>query len=105
MAQKEQVSELTAEITTAVATNPSQHVAPVLEVMTVEENDENHIEQAPKKSWAFKLAFIGLASTAFVFQMDATALGIALPVSTHGSQLSPSYQGEDDESVADRCVL
>jgi hypothetical protein len=38
-------------------------------------------EPKPKKSLAFKLAFIGLAATLFVFQMDATALGIALPVS------------------------
>lgn len=35
----------------------------------------------PKKSLAFKLAFIGLAASLFVFQLDATALGIALPVS------------------------
>ncbi|KAF5980670.1 major facilitator superfamily transporter [Fusarium coicis] len=32
-----------------------------------------------KKSVAFKLAFIGLSATLFVFQVDATALGIALP--------------------------
>ncbi|KAF4332783.1 major facilitator superfamily transporter [Fusarium beomiforme] len=32
-----------------------------------------------KKSLAFKLSFIGLAATLFVFQVDATALGIALP--------------------------
>lgn len=38
-------------------------------------------EPEQKKSLAFKLAFIGLAATLFVFQMDATALGIALPVS------------------------
>ncbi|KAF5664805.1 major facilitator family transporter [Fusarium heterosporum] len=36
-------------------------------------------ETKRKKSLAFKLAFIGLAATLFVFQMDATALGIALP--------------------------
>jgi ABC-type uncharacterized transport system permease subunit len=41
-------------------------------------------EPKQKKSLAFKLAFVGLAATLFVFQMDATALGIALPVS--GSQ-------------------
>ena len=34
-----------------------------------------------KKSLAFKLSFIGLAAILFVFQIDATALGIALPVS------------------------
>lgn len=38
-------------------------------------------EPKQKKSLAFKLAFTGLAATLFVFQMDATALGIALPVS------------------------
>lgn len=32
------------------------------------------------KSLRFKLAFIGLASIDFVFQFDATALGVALPV-------------------------
>ncbi|QGI70768.1 hypothetical protein CEK26_003103 [Fusarium fujikuroi] len=32
-----------------------------------------------KKSVAFRLAFIGLSATLFVFQVDATALGIALP--------------------------
>ncbi|QPC71108.1 hypothetical protein HYE68_001860 [Fusarium pseudograminearum] len=32
-----------------------------------------------KKSLAFKLSFIGLAAILFVFQIDATALGIALP--------------------------
>ncbi|EED12296.1 MFS transporter, putative [Talaromyces stipitatus ATCC 10500] len=35
--------------------------------------------RAPKKSWSFKFAFIGLAATLFVFQLDATCLGIALP--------------------------
>ncbi|KAF4969486.1 hypothetical protein FSARC_3272 [Fusarium sarcochroum] len=39
--------------------------------------EENQPKQ--KKSLAFKLAFIGLAATLFVFQVDATALGIALP--------------------------
>ncbi|PWY64729.1 putative MFS transporter [Aspergillus sclerotioniger CBS 115572] len=37
------------------------------------------VEPAPKKSLAFKLSFIGLAAGLFVFQMDATALGIAIP--------------------------
>ena len=43
------------------------------------ENADN-VEPAPK-SLAFKLSFIGLAAGPFVFQMDATALGIAIPVS------------------------
>jgi hypothetical protein len=46
-----------------------------------ERNGEDDVEQTPKKSLAFKLAFIGLAASMFVFQLDATALGIALPVS------------------------
>jgi hypothetical protein len=45
-----------------------------------------------KKSVAFKLAFIGLSATLFVFQVDATALGIALPVRSSSSfvLVSPS---------------
>ncbi|KAJ2899835.1 MFS transporter [Zalerion maritima] len=33
----------------------------------------------PQKSLSFKLAFVGLAASLFVFQLDATCLGIALP--------------------------
>ncbi|KAJ5598377.1 Major facilitator superfamily domain general substrate transporter [Penicillium hordei] len=33
----------------------------------------------PRKSLSFKLAFVGLAASLFVFQVDATCLGIALP--------------------------
>ncbi|EPE24250.1 MFS general substrate transporter [Glarea lozoyensis ATCC 20868] len=51
----------------------------VLDPMTIEEDAEEAPEPAAKKSLAFKLAFIGLAATGFVFQVDATALGIALP--------------------------
>jgi hypothetical protein len=44
-----------------------------------------HIEPEPgpkaKKSLAFKLALTGLAASVFVFQVDVTCLGIALPVS------------------------
>lgn len=36
---------------------------------------------AQKKSLSFKLALIGLAASLFVYQIDATCLGIALPVS------------------------
>lgn len=43
-------------------------------------------EPKTKKSLSFKLAFIGLATSLFVFQVDATCLGIALPVS-HKSNL------------------
>jgi hypothetical protein len=44
-------------------------------------NDESS-QPKQKKSLAFKLSFIGLAAILFVFQIDATALGIALPVSS-----------------------
>ena len=53
-----------------------------------ENGEENQPKQ--KKSMAFKLAFIGLATTLFVFQVDATALGIALPVSQILSNLQSS---------------
>lgn len=33
-----------------------------------------------RKPLGFYLAFVGLALTVFVFQMDVTALGIAIPV-------------------------
>lgn len=47
----------------------------------IEANGENEEAQSPKKPLSFHLAFIGLAASLFVFQMDATCLGIALPVS------------------------
>ncbi|KAG8672460.1 hypothetical protein FPOAC2_05851 [Fusarium poae] len=43
----------------------------------VQDNEPSQPKQ--KKSLAFKLSFIGLAAILFVFQIDATALGIALP--------------------------
>lgn len=48
-----------------------------------ERNEQADAESTTKKpkSLSFKLAFIGLAATLFVFQLDATCLGIALPVS------------------------
>ncbi|KAF3891680.1 MFS general substrate transporter [Trichophyton interdigitale] len=49
------------------------------EIEKGEENTANDVEASPKKSLAFKLAFVGLASSLFVFQLDATALSIALP--------------------------
>ncbi|KAI0847318.1 MFS general substrate transporter [Daldinia vernicosa] len=42
-------------------------------------NEAGKTKSAPKKSLSFKLAFIGLAAILFVFQLDATCLGIALP--------------------------
>lgn len=46
-----------------------------------EQLDVDSTEPKTKKSLSFKLAFIGLAASLFVFQVDATCLGIALPVS------------------------
>jgi hypothetical protein len=69
------------EIKTEETGIPSHHGDPALQAMTVDHNGEDDVEATPKKSLAFKLAFIGLAAIGFVFQMDATALGIALPVS------------------------
>ncbi|KAG8158439.1 hypothetical protein KVR01_011561 [Diaporthe batatas] len=40
---------------------------------------ETKAESPPKKSLSFKLAFMGLALTLLVFQVDATCLSIALP--------------------------
>ncbi|KAJ5881169.1 uncharacterized protein N7473_012222 [Penicillium subrubescens] len=44
-----------------------------------EQPDQEDAEPTTKKSLSFKLAFIGLAASLFVFQLDATCLGIALP--------------------------
>ncbi|EAW21092.1 MFS-type transporter sphD [Aspergillus fischeri NRRL 181] len=57
-----------------------------------ERNGEDDVERTPKKSLAFKLAFIGLAASMFVFQVDATALGIALPT------IAADLKGESLES-------
>lgn len=54
------------------------------EIPTPEERDGvENTAPTPKKSLSFKLAFAGLAASLFVFQVDATCLGIALPVSLH----------------------
>lgn len=45
------------------------------------QNAAGDTERKLKKSLSFKLAFIGIAASLFVFQLDATCLGIALPVS------------------------
>ncbi|GAM41010.1 hypothetical protein TCE0_041f13801 [Talaromyces pinophilus] len=55
-----------------------------------EQLEVNSTEPKTKKSLSFKLAFIGLAASLFVFQVDATCLGIALPTISgdlHGSSL------------------
>lgn len=44
-------------------------------------NEVGETQSAPKKSLSFKLAFTGLALPLLVFQVDATCLSIALPVS------------------------
>lgn len=53
----------------------------VAERRAPEQLDVDSTEPKTKKSLSFKLAFIGLATSLFVFQVDATCLGIALPVS------------------------
>ncbi|KUL88351.1 hypothetical protein ZTR_04983 [Talaromyces verruculosus] len=55
-----------------------------------EQVEVNSTEPKTKKSLSFKLAFTGLATSLFVFQVDATCLGIALPTISgdlHGSSL------------------
>ncbi|KAF7894973.1 hypothetical protein EAF00_006787 [Botryotinia globosa] len=66
---------------TEVTTN---HVDGSLQETSLENVDEAIIEGRPKKPLSFKLAFIGLAASMFVFQMDATSLGIALPTVAEG---------------------
>ncbi|TGO61794.1 hypothetical protein BOTNAR_0123g00190 [Botryotinia narcissicola] len=76
------VAEVT-EVTTALADGTLQET-------NLEKIDEAIIEGRPKKSLSFKFAFIGLAASMFVFQMDATSLGIALPTvaeESHGESL------------------
>ncbi|KAH7368463.1 major facilitator superfamily domain-containing protein [Plectosphaerella cucumerina] len=45
----------------------------------IEDENQSSAQSSPKKSLSFKLAFAGLASTLFVFHLDATCLSIALP--------------------------
>ncbi|QPC59426.1 hypothetical protein HYE67_001657 [Fusarium culmorum] len=75
------------EIST-VATSQQPVVEPATEHTTNNKPQRQSLEVAQqdepsqtkqKKSLAFKLSFIGLAAILFVFQIDATALGIALP--------------------------
>lgn len=58
---------------------PSHHCDKALEAVTEEQHSEDLPK--PKKPRAFYLAFTGIAVTVFLFHLDATALGIALPVS------------------------
>jgi hypothetical protein len=65
--------------------NPVENTGKVLKVAErqapEEQLDVDPTKPTTKKSLSFKLAFIGLAASLFVFQVDATCLGIALPVS------------------------
>lgn len=56
----------------------------------IEANDVSDEAQSPKKPLSFHLAFVGLAASLFVFQMDATCLGIALPVSHEDAPIAPN---------------
>lgn len=82
-ASKLETSGVSAEISTPAGPGESDP-EPISEKTEIEKGEidaANDVETSPKKSLAFKLAFVGLASSLFVFQLDATALGIALPVS------------------------
>ncbi|KAF5867507.1 putative mfs multidrug transporter protein [Botrytis fragariae] len=77
---------IVAEVT-EVTTN---HVDGALQETILKNIDEAIIEGKPKKLLSFKLAFTGLAASMFVFQIDATSLGIALPIvaeELHGESL------------------
>lgn len=50
-------------------------------LLSPEQDGAGSSETRTKKSSSFKLAFAGIAASLFVFQLDATCLGIALPVS------------------------
>ncbi|EFE41035.1 hypothetical protein TRV_04233 [Trichophyton verrucosum HKI 0517] len=80
-ASKLETSGVSAEISTPAGPGESDP-EPISEKTEIEKGEidaANDVETSPKKSLAFKLAFVGLASSLFVFQLDATALGIALP--------------------------
>lgn len=62
-------------------TNAQTLKVTVPDIVTERTRDLNDTGPTKEKSLSFKLAFIGLASSLFVFQLDATCLGIALPVS------------------------
>jgi hypothetical protein len=59
---------------------------------TKEQNEQNNAEPPTKNSLSFKLAFIGLAASLLIFQLDATYLSIALPVSLHTYLHQPTTQ-------------
>lgn len=57
---------------------PSGHADRVLEQVTVKKQSSD--SPTLKKPGAFHLAFMGIAITVFLFHLDATALGVSLPV-------------------------
>ena len=81
MAERASVSDM--EIT---APSTTRKALPVTKSETQSDPNDTveHDKEAPparKKPTAFILAFIGIAITVFIFHLDATALGVALPVS------------------------
>ncbi|KAI0190587.1 hypothetical protein F4808DRAFT_476492 [Astrocystis sublimbata] len=79
------------------STRPSPNMAPRRQSETQVQEPPNAQEPQPQppppkatKSWGFHLAFTGLALAVFVFQVDATALGISIPTiadELHGTSL------------------
>jgi hypothetical protein len=70
---------------------PTEHSAitegstkPQEQLQLQDHHGDNAAEPPRKKSLSFKLAFAGLALLLLVFQVDATCLSIALPVSGDG---------------------
>lgn len=70
----------------------SHHSDRELEALTLEQHSEDLPK--PKKPRSFKLAFVGIAVTVFIFHLDTTALGVALPVSSLpcSDQNNPKHQ-------------
>ena len=64
------------------------------EATTVEQHSEDL--PRPKKPRAFYLAFTGIAVTVFLFHLDATGLGVALPVSIfpHLDRTAPNIKAD-----------
>lgn len=71
--------------------NTTVTIAIEQELLSTGQNAAGGTEPKIKKSLSFKLAFIGIAASLFVFQLDATCLGIALPVSLKILFLSNTY--------------
>jgi hypothetical protein len=65
----------------AIAEGPTK---PQEQLQLHDHHGDDAAEPPRKKSLSFKLAFAGLALLLLVFQVDATCLSIALPVSRDG---------------------